>query len=68
MFLSDEGPTARNVRLRFPFIGSLPTFYISIFISKLPMQHTTFKTKQRRILIINEHIYTYFLRSIVPYE
>ena len=33
---------ARNVRLRFLFIGSLPTFYISIFISTLPTQHITF--------------------------
>ena len=34
---------AQNVKLHFPFNGSLPTFYILIFISTLPTQHTMFK-------------------------
>ena len=38
---SDEEPTLETLD-RFPFIRSLPTFSILIFISALPTQHTTF--------------------------
>ena len=41
MFHSGEEPTLETLD-RFPFIRSLPTFSILIFISALPTQHTTF--------------------------
>ena len=43
MIKHDEGPSyARNVTLFFPFIGSLPTFYISIFKGHWEQKISTF--------------------------
>ena len=41
VFLSDKRPMLKTLDFAF-YIGSTPTFYISICISTLPTQHTTF--------------------------
>ena len=48
-FLSDEGSMLETLDYTIR-IGSTPTFYISICISTLPTQHTTFISDKHRQL------------------